>query len=128
MKQPLYQAKSLKTREVAREHREAPQDFAHLGKARHNSAMKGTRSNHSDCGVARHAFGQMVDGHWFPADTRVDDTLHFQVQAIHMPEIVKFSGYKRSGAVTAAKPKSAKREIQLLLEREFQMWCTADYG
>ena len=41
------------------------------------------------------SYRQVVDGHWFPAYTRVDDTLHFQVQAIHMREIVKFKGYKR---------------------------------
>ncbi len=45
------------------------------------------------------SYRQMVDGHWFPAYTRVDDTLHFQVEAIHLRQIVKFAGYKR-----AAKP------------------------
>jgi hypothetical protein len=32
----------------------------------------------------------------------VDDTLHFQVQAVHVREIVKLTGYKRAGAATAA--------------------------
>src|ERR1022692_3497022 len=50
------------------------------------------------------SYRQVVDGHWFPAYTRVDDTLHFQVQAIHMREIVKFTGYKRAGAEPAATP------------------------
>jgi hypothetical protein len=50
------------------------------------------------------SYRQMVDGHWFPAYTRVDDILHFQVQAIHMREIVKFTGYKRAGTEAAAKP------------------------
>jgi hypothetical protein len=50
------------------------------------------------------SYRQVVDGHWFPAYTRVDDTLHFQVQAIHMREIVKFKDYKRSEADVAAKP------------------------
>lgn len=50
-------------------------------------------------------YRQVVDGLWFPAYTRVDDTLHFQVQAIHVREIVKFTGYKRAGAgIAAAKP------------------------
>src|ERR1019366_653856 len=50
-------------------------------------------------------YRQVVDGLWFPAYTRVDDTLHFQVQAIHIREIVKFTGYKRAGAgIAAAKP------------------------
>jgi hypothetical protein len=42
------------------------------------------------------SYRQLVDGHWFPAYARVDDTLHFEVQAIHIREIVKFSGYKRA--------------------------------
>ena len=51
------------------------------------------------------SYRQVVDGHWFPAYTRVDDTLHFQVQAIHMREIVKFKDYKRAaGTDVAAKP------------------------
>jgi hypothetical protein len=47
-------------------------------------------------------YRQLVDGHWFPAYARVDDTLHFQVQAIHLREIVKLTGYKRAGASAAA--------------------------
>jgi hypothetical protein len=48
------------------------------------------------------AYRQLVDGFWFPAYARVDDTLHFQVQAIHLREIVKLTGYKRAGAAAAA--------------------------
>ena len=47
-------------------------------------------------------YRQVVDGQWFPAYARVDDTLNFQVQAIHVREIVKFTGYKRVGAGAAA--------------------------
>jgi hypothetical protein len=47
-------------------------------------------------------YRQLVDGHWFPAFARVDDTLHFQVQSIHLREILKLTGYKRAGAATAA--------------------------
>jgi hypothetical protein len=47
-------------------------------------------------------YRQLVDGYWFPAYARVDDTLHFQVQAIHLREIVKLTGYKRAGAAAAA--------------------------
>ncbi len=47
-------------------------------------------------------YRQVVDGLWFPAYARVDDTLHFQVQSIHVREIVKFTGYKRTGTGTAA--------------------------
>jgi hypothetical protein len=52
------------------------------------------------------AYRQLVDGMWFPAYARVDDTLHFQVQAIRLREVVKFTGYKRAGAgaATSAKP------------------------
>jgi hypothetical protein len=50
-------------------------------------------------------YRQLVDGYWFPAYARVDDTLHFQVQSIHLREIVKLTGYKRAGASSAeAKP------------------------
>jgi len=49
-------------------------------------------------------YRQLVDGMWFPAYARVDDTLHFQLQAVHLREIVKFTGYKRVGAAAAAKP------------------------
>lgn len=49
------------------------------------------------------SYRQLVDGMWFPAYARVDDTLHFQVQAIQLREIVKFTGYKRVDAA-AGKP------------------------
>jgi len=49
------------------------------------------------------SYRQLVDGMWFPAYARVDDTLHFQVQAIQLREIVKFTGYKRVDAA-AVKP------------------------
>jgi hypothetical protein len=47
-------------------------------------------------------YRQLVDGNWFPAFARVNDTLHFQVQSIHLREILKLTGYKRAGAATAA--------------------------
>ncbi len=47
-------------------------------------------------------YRQLVDGHWFPAYTRVDDTLHFRVESVHIKEIIKLTNYKRGGA--AAKP------------------------
>ena len=49
-------------------------------------------------------YRQPVDGFWFPAYVRVDDTLHFGVESIHVREIVKFTGYKRTGAAASAKP------------------------
>jgi hypothetical protein len=43
------------------------------------------------------SYRQLVDGFWFPAYAKVDDTLHFEVQSIHVREIVKFTGYQRAG-------------------------------
>jgi hypothetical protein len=51
------------------------------------------------------AYRQIVDGNWLPAYARVDDTLHFAVESIHVREIVKFTGYQRVGTTqTASKP------------------------
>ena len=50
-------------------------------------------------------YRQIVDGNWFPAYTRVDDTLHFRAESVHVREIVKFTGYKRTRSTsTASKP------------------------
>jgi len=49
-------------------------------------------------------YRQPVDGFWFPAYVRVDDTLHFRVEAVHIREIVKFTSYKRVGAGASSKP------------------------
>ena len=47
-------------------------------------------------------YRQIIDGNWFPVYARVDDTLHFQAQSVHVREIVKFTGYKRAGTTSAA--------------------------
>jgi hypothetical protein len=50
-------------------------------------------------------YRQIVDGYWFPAYARVDDTLHFGVQSIHLREVVKFKDYKLGGPnTTGSKP------------------------
>lgn len=49
------------------------------------------------------SYRQLVGGQWFPAYARVDDTLNFKVQAVHLREIVKLTGYKKAGAA-AGKP------------------------
>lgn len=50
-------------------------------------------------------YRQIVDGNWFPAYARIDDTLRFGVESIHVREIVKFTAYQRTGATqTASKP------------------------
>lgn len=50
-------------------------------------------------------YRQPVDGVWFPAYTRVDDTLHFRAESVHLREVIKFTGYKRATTGTAtAKP------------------------
>jgi hypothetical protein len=48
-------------------------------------------------------YRQPVDGNWFPAYARVDDTLHFRAQSVHVREILKLTGYKRAGAAVSAK-------------------------
>jgi hypothetical protein len=48
------------------------------------------------------SYRQIVDGNWFPAYVRVDDTLHFRAESVHVREIVKLTGYKRAGGVSAA--------------------------
>jgi hypothetical protein len=41
---------------------------------------------------------QQIDGkYWFPTYTRADDTLHFNLNDIHIREIVKYEDYKRFG-------------------------------
>jgi hypothetical protein len=47
-------------------------------------------------------YRQIVDGFWFPAYARVDDTLHFGVQSVHLREVVKFKDYKRRVPASAA--------------------------
>ena len=47
-------------------------------------------------------YRQLVDGNWFPAYVRVDDTLHFRAETVPLKEVIKFTGYKRIGAMAAA--------------------------
>jgi len=49
-------------------------------------------------------YRQPVDGYWFPAYTRVDDTLHFRATSVHLREVIKFTNYKH-GATKAATAK-----------------------
>lgn len=48
------------------------------------------------------SYRQLVDGYWFPAYARVDDTLHFRAQSVHLRETVKLTAYRRTA--TAMKP------------------------
>jgi len=48
------------------------------------------------------SYRQLVDHLWFPAYVRVDDTLHFRAESVHLREIIKFTGYKP--AAGGAKP------------------------
>jgi hypothetical protein len=42
-------------------------------------------------------YRQQVDGrYWFPAYTRSDDTLRFRAESVHVREIIKYGGYKRT--------------------------------
>jgi len=41
---------------------------------------------------------QQIDGqYWFPVYTKADDELHFNLQDVHIVEIVKYEDYKRFG-------------------------------
>lgn len=43
------------------------------------------------------SYRQWVDkAYWFPAYARVDDTLHFKAESVHVKEIVRFTGYKKT--------------------------------
>jgi hypothetical protein len=46
-------------------------------------------------------YRQLVDGFWFPAYARVDETLHFRAAEVHIREIVKLNNYKRTDAAVA---------------------------
>jgi hypothetical protein len=46
-------------------------------------------------------YRQPVDGIWFPAYMRVDDTLHFRAESVHIREIIKLTNYKRAAAAEA---------------------------
>ncbi|MDR3763420.1 MAG: hypothetical protein P4M01_04920 [Acidobacteriota bacterium] len=44
---------------------------------------------------------EQVDGaYWFPTYTKVDDTLHFTMEDVHIRQVVKYENYKRFGAKT----------------------------
>ena len=48
-------------------------------------------------------YRQIVNGNWFPVYARVDETLQFGVNSVHLREVVKFKDYKPmpvSGAAT----------------------------
>ena len=47
-------------------------------------------------------YRQLVDGYWFPAYARIDETLHFGVQSVHLRQIVKLKDYKKRAPSTAA--------------------------
>lgn len=49
-------------------------------------------------------YRQLVDGNWFPTYVRVDDTMHFRAESVHVREIVKFTGYKRAAGAASRKP------------------------
>jgi hypothetical protein len=43
-------------------------------------------------------YRQQVDGRWFPAYTRSDDTLRFNASSVHLHEIIKYDDYKRAAS------------------------------
>ena len=48
------------------------------------------------------SYRQIIDGNWFPVYARVDATLEFGTASVHVREIVKYTGYKRTDASQAA--------------------------
>jgi hypothetical protein len=52
------------------------------------------KGQHPDLHPIFVTYRQQVDGHWFPAYTRSDDTLRFKTTPVHLREIVKYEGYK----------------------------------
>lgn len=50
-------------------------------------------------------YRQYIDGNWFPAFAKVDETLQFGVDSVHIREIVRFTGYKRKTESGAASTK-----------------------
>jgi len=54
------------------------------------------KHQHADLHPMFVTYRQEVDGHWFPAYTRSDDTLSFPAGPVHLRVIVKYNGYKRA--------------------------------
>jgi hypothetical protein len=53
---------------------------------------------------------QIDDKYWFPTYTRADDVLHFNLNDIHIREIVKYEDYKRFGSSVKIVFKGEKAE------------------
>jgi len=67
--------------------------------------VKVKRNEHMEIRPVFVGYRQLVDGLWFPAYAKVDDTLTFKIQSVHVREIVKLKDYKRVGAAApTAKP------------------------
>lgn len=63
------------------------------------------RNEHQDLRPTFVSYRQPVGEYWFPAFVKVDDSLYFKSGAVHIKEIVKFTGYKKAGGTAAvAKP------------------------
>ncbi len=44
---------------------------------------------------------EQIDGkYWFPTYTKVDDTLHFVMEDVHIRQVVKYENYRRFGSKT----------------------------
>jgi len=68
------------------------------GKSGPDLIRKG-KHQHSDLRPTFVTYRQQVDGrYWLPAYTRSDDDLQFKAGPVHVREIIKYSGYKRTGA------------------------------
>jgi hypothetical protein len=57
------------------------------------------KKNNEDLSPPFTTWRQQVDGkYWFPVYTIADDTLHFQMNDVHIREKVKYENYKRFGS------------------------------
>jgi hypothetical protein len=59
--------------------------------------VQAKRGKHMEIRPVFVSYRQLIDGLWFPVYAKVDDTLTFQIQSVHVREIVKWKDYKLRG-------------------------------
>jgi len=73
------------------------------GKSVQEQVRKKKKNEPADVRPTFVGYRQIIDGNWFPVYARVDETLQFGVNSVHLREVVKFKDYKPipvSGAST----------------------------
>jgi outer membrane lipoprotein-sorting protein len=56
--------------------------------------VQAKRGQHMEIRPVFVSYRQLIDGRWFPVYAKVDDTLTFKIQSVHVREIVKWKDYK----------------------------------